>query len=112
MNDNELSAAMREILGPKWCPISAGHPRDYCCAGKANPQCAALIIPYPAVAYALMESLGVFSINTIARTRAIPVWTSYAKHRNWREQGIGPTRAEAECRALVALWQRMQEGGE
>lgn len=111
MTDDELSRDMRKILGTEWCN-EAGEclsdaMRAHCCCGP----CTAVLQPSPNVAYALAEKLGVVTINSFYR-RELRSWICYVSldvdlgDRSMR--AAGSARAEAECRALVALWKRIR----
>lgn len=107
--DEELSKKMREILGAEWCVDFEAACAWDCCG---NDGCERRVKPSPAVAYALAERLNADSVYSLMLSDGC--WSASAGAKSLARLydghvrfGRGDTRAEAECRALVALWEVM-----
>ena len=109
----EFAEKMRLILGPEWCAMDDMHVVcDLAACWKSESHASqekCVLDPSPAVAYALAEKVGVSWVEAIAPYVGWTRWTAYARKGVRRVQGLGSTRAEAECRALVALWEKINE---
>lgn len=103
--NEEIKKSIRKVLGPTWCANGCGvrdrMPHPVCdCRGD----CRRVIEPSPAVAYALAEKLNATCIASY-RLAGGP-WRAEAALGDGDEDSVemeGPTRCEAECRALVIL---------